>query len=412
MSAQTRVLPDINFDGAPAYSKAELLAVSGLKPGGSATQEQIEQAAGRLNDTGLFDEVTFSGNSQGLVYKLKPASAKAMLPARFANFVWWPDEEIDRTLRARVPLYRGEAVPIGGNLRESVAAALTAMLAEKGLSGAAVASRLSSLRTGTAPDHIAFEIESPMVLIHSLTLTGASPDMKPRLDNVIHDLAGQEWDKDASYINIAGRVGDVYRDQGYLDITVAKLDRSAPAMTPTAVQVDVTATLGEGAQYHVTQLAWPGSDLLSIGDFNKQAKLKPGDPDSPSALRESLNVLTAAYGAKGYLDAKIMAPPAVDRASHQVAYTIGVVPGPQYRFRSIHWAGVGDPQAKELDAAWRMKTGEIYDSTYFKRFCASMDFAKIIAQNMTPGHQHYNVSINEKRDASALMVDVTVTFSK
>ena len=66
--AQTRVLREITFTGAPAYSQAELLAFIGLKRGGSATQQQIEDAAQRLGDTGLFEEVTFSGNDQGIVY--------------------------------------------------------------------------------------------------------------------------------------------------------------------------------------------------------------------------------------------------------------------------------------------------------------------------------------------------------
>src|ERR1035441_3400405 len=142
--AQTRILPEISFTGAPGYSQAELLAFTGLKPGGSASQQQLDDAAQHLNDTGLFDEVNFAGNDKGIVYTLKPAPASAMLPVRFGNFVWWQDEEIDRVLKARVALYRTDAVPIAGNLRQSIAAALKAMVAERGVAGATVASRRGS----------------------------------------------------------------------------------------------------------------------------------------------------------------------------------------------------------------------------------------------------------------------------
>src|ERR1035441_2423563 len=142
--AQTRVLREISFTGAPAYSQAELLAFTGLKPGGSATQQQLDDAAPHLNDTGLVDGVTFAGRDKGIVYALKPAPASAMLPVRFGNFVWWQDDEIDRTLKARVALYRTDAVPIAGNLRQSIAAALKAMVAERGVAGATVASRRGS----------------------------------------------------------------------------------------------------------------------------------------------------------------------------------------------------------------------------------------------------------------------------
>ena len=133
LSAQTRVLQQITFTGAPGYSQSELLAFTGLKPGGSATQQQIEDAAQRLNDTGLFDEVNFTGNVKGIVYTLKAAPSTAMLPARFGNFVWWQDDEINRTLKARVAFYQADAVPTSGNMRASICSTLMAMLAEKGL---------------------------------------------------------------------------------------------------------------------------------------------------------------------------------------------------------------------------------------------------------------------------------------
>ena len=400
--AQTRVLPAISFTGAPDYSQAELLAFTGLRPGGSATQQQLDDAAQHLNDTGLFDEVNFSGNDKGIVYTLKPAPASAMLPARFGNFVWWPDEEIQSVLKTKVSLYRSDAVPTAGNLRENIATALKAMLVEKGVAGAAVGSRLSSSRPNGPLDHIVFAIDSPAVLIHSLTLTGASPGMRPKLDRVIHDVAGQQWDKEASFGNIESRVGDVYHNEGYLDIALAKQEHSAPNITANDIELDLSATLSEGAQYHVTQLAWAGSEFLSTADFNKQAVLKVGDPDSPIGLRASLKSLTDAYGAKGYIDAKISAPPVVDHIAHQVAYSVSVEPGPQYHFRSVRWPSVSTEQAKAFDTAWKMKPGDVYDSTYLIRFLFQTSLTK----------QGYAPNIMEKRDPAALTVDLSVTFTK
>jgi outer membrane protein insertion porin family len=174
-------------------------------------------------------------------------------------------------------------------------------------------------------------------------------------------------------------------------------------MAPNKIELDVTASLSEGAQYHVTQLAWAGSEFLSTADFNKQAKLKPGDHDSPAALRESLKSLTNAYGAKGYLDAKILAPPSIDRVAHQVSYSISVIPGSQYRLKSVKWVGLSDAEASGLDSAWRIKPGDIYDSTYPLKF---------VTQNNALLRQGYKVSFGEKRDARALTVDLTVTFAK
>lgn len=403
LCAQTRVLPEVSFTGAPAYSQAELLAFTGLKPGGSATQQQAEDAAQRLNDTGLFDEVNFTGNDKGIVFTLKPAAANAVLPVRFGNFVWWQDEEIERTLKARVPLYRADAVPTAGNMRDNIAAALTAMLAEKGVAGATVGSRPGSAGAGSPLNHVVFAIDSPAVIIRSLTLVDASPGMQAKLERVIRDVSGHQWDKDASYPDIASRVGDVYRNDGYLDITVTKQERSAPVITATNIGLDVTATLSEGAQYHVAQLAWAGSEMLSAADFKKQATLKVGDPASPNALRETLHLLTNAYGAKGYLDAKVEAPPVIDRSAHQVAYSISVESGPQYHFRSVTWPSVSEAQAKAFDAAWQLKPGDVYDSTYPMKF---------LGANAMLRSQGYRMNVILRRDRGALMVDLSITFSK
>jgi outer membrane protein insertion porin family len=401
LMAQARVLREITFTGAPAYSQAELVAFTGLKPGESATQQQVEDAAQRLNDTGLFDEVNFSGNDSGVVYALKPAAASAMLPVRYSNFVWWGDAEINQALKQKVALYRSDSVPIAGNLRDKVAAELTAMLAEKGVAGARVGSRLAS--SGGAVNQIIFAIDSPAVLIRSLKLAGMSPGMGPGLADVIRDIAGGQWDKDSSYINIASRVGDVYRNQGYLDIAVTKQEHSAPVITADNIGLDITATLSEGAQYHVSQLDWPGSEMLSAADFNKQAMLKVGDPASPMALRESLKVIADAYAIKGYLDAKVLAQPSVDLTAHKVAYSVSATPGPLYHFRSVSWPSVSAAQAKAFDAAWELKPGDVYDGSYPLKF---------LSANAMLRSQGYRMNVTLKRDTAALMVDLSITFTK
>ena len=117
LSAQTFKLPAITFEGAPAFSQADLLKVSDLHAGAISTQTEVQAAAQHLSDTGLFADVHFESNAKGLIYTLKPMPADNLLPASFANFVWWTPTELTAALKARVPLYIG-VVPISGNLQE------------------------------------------------------------------------------------------------------------------------------------------------------------------------------------------------------------------------------------------------------------------------------------------------------
>jgi outer membrane protein assembly factor BamA len=398
--SQSHVLHEISFVGAPAYTQAELQNFVGMKPGTSATEQQMQDAVEKLNATGLFADVNFAGNDKGIVYSLRPAPVSTARPVRYANFVWWSDEELNQALKTRVPLFRPEAVPTTGSIRENIVAALTALVAGKGVDGATVTSRLSSSRTSGAS--LAFLIESPQVIVRSLTLTNASPAMRPNLDPIVHDITGNAWDEAITYGDVAGRVSYMYRNNGYLDIAIVKQEHSVAEVTSRGIELDVSEAISEGPQYRVSQIVWPGSEMISTADFNKGTKLKAGDPDSPLALQESLQVIASAYGTKGYLTAKAEAPQIVDRNSHQVAYAISVMPGPQYHFRSVRWPDLSPDQAKSLDSAWQMKPGDIYDSSYAIRF---------LQQKGMLSKASTKVEVATRLDPAALTVDVTVTFS-
>ena len=65
LSAQTFKLPQITFTGAPAFSQADLLNVSGLKPGAISTQAEVQAAAQHLSDTVFSPTSTSSPTPKG-----------------------------------------------------------------------------------------------------------------------------------------------------------------------------------------------------------------------------------------------------------------------------------------------------------------------------------------------------------
>jgi outer membrane protein insertion porin family len=403
LSAQAIVLPkNIIFTGAPAYSQAELLAFTGLKPGATSSAAEVQAAAQKLSDTGLFADVHFQSGPQGLTYALKPMPADNLLPARFPNLVWWSNAELDATLKTRVPLYRG-SIPISGNLQDSVSAALTAMLAEKNIH-AKVSVMPSGAAPGAPPTAYSFLIESPEVRVHSVTFAAASPAMQAKLERVSKDASGQPFDQYTTNSFITSRVTELYRNDGYLDATIQAIARSAPQVSPDAINLDLTATIHEGEPYRILALTWPGSDVMSAADFNKQVKLHPEDIASQTALKDSLRILARAYYAKGYQDAKIQAPATLDAATHHVAYNIRVVPGPQYRIKSINAVGLNEQQRKDFNAAWHMNPGDFYDVTYLTSF--------LLKNSAIQSLRGYSATYKAVSDPDTHLVDLTLTFVK
>jgi outer membrane protein assembly factor BamA len=402
ISAQSFQLPPISFTGAPALSQADLLKVSGLHPGATATQADIQAAAQRLSDTGLFADIRFESNSTGLVYALNPIPPENSLPASFTNFVWWSPAELKSALAARVPLYTG-IVPLNGNLQDAIAAALKAMVAEKGVT-ANIVKIAQSDHPGATPTSIAFAIESPPIRVQSLTLVRASPTMQAKLEKVIKDQTGQPFETNTTRQSIASGLTTAYHNDGYLDMTVVSITQAPPQVTPAGVGLAMTATVNEGSPYSLFQLTWPGSDVISTADFNRQVKLKPGDVASEAALRQSLSIIAAAYFAKGYQDAKVQAPPTFDHLGHHVSYTIAVVPGPQYRIHAIKTVGLSDEQQKQFTSAWGMNAGDIYDTTYVNTFLTKNRSLTTLAG--------YSASYKALADPDTHLVDLTLTFVK
>jgi outer membrane protein insertion porin family len=402
LSAQSFILPKISFTGALAYSQAELLAFTGLKPGATSTSAEVQSAAQRLSDTGLFSDVHFASNTQGLIYTLKLMPADNMLPPRFTNFAWWSPEELNTALKARVPLYLG-FIPISGNLQDSVTAALKTMLAEKNVTATVVAMPIVT-QLGATPTAVSFSIESPEVRVHALTFAPASPAMQPKLDRIVKQHVGEPFDQATTRDAIATQVSEIYRNDGYLDIALLDLAHTPPQVTPTGIDLDLTATIRAGEPYHLTPLTWSGSDIMSAANFNKYAKLKPEDIASQLALRQSLASIADAYYAKGFQDAKVQASPTFYAATHHVAYAVSVVPGDQYRLHTVKTIGLSEQQRKQFDSAWRMNPGDFYNVIYLTSFLKQ----NTALQTFTG----YSATYRAVSDPDTHLVDLTITFIK
>jgi outer membrane protein insertion porin family len=402
LPAQTFKVPPITFEGAPAYSQADLLKVTGLTPGSTSTQDALQAAAQHLGDTGLFSDINFASNEKGLVFTLKPMPDSNLLSASYANFVWWSSEQINSALKTSVPLYTG-VVPTSGNLQDSIIAALKAMLATKGVATPNIVAVPISARAGSTPSSISFKIESPQIRVHSIALLHISPLLQPQLDKVVKEHVGKPF-VETTTADISSQLTEVYRNDGYLDATVLDITHAPPKATPTGIDIDLTANIREGEPYHVSQLTWEGSDVMTADLFNKQAKLKPEDLASQAALKQSLAILTHAYYIKGFQDAHIEAPATLDAATHQVVYTIHVVPGPQYRIKIIKTIGLSDDQRKQFASAWHMNPGDFYDVTYLTEFLHN--------NSALQSFSGYSATYDAISDPDTHLVDLTIIFAK
>ena len=400
-SAQKYSFKAVTFSGYTASSQADLLAASGLTPSGQASAADLQAAAQKLNQTGLFAHIGYKLDGQTLSFQIEPATG--LLPARFDNFAWLAPSDINSLLHARVPLYNGKLIA-GSGLEQQVSDALTAMATEQHLDAKVDPVPVVDLKTNQ-PVAESFRLASPAVVLSTLTLDGASPDQAVKLAPIVQAAAGQEYSLATSADTLTAAILNVYRNQGYLDARVTKINALAPSLTPDRVSVPMTATIDEGGQYRIGRLTLAGSVLMSQEEFQKKTVLKTGDVANQELLRRTLLSISSPYRNKGYIRAKIAAVPTLDAATHVASYAIDVTPGEQFRLGKVELANVTDTQRAQFAQVWKMSTGDPYDESYTNNFLVRNKATLHAFDGYSAGYKQY-----EHEDTH--VVDLVVTFRK
>lgn len=102
------------------------------------------------------------------------------------------------------------------------------------------------------------------------------------------------------------------------------------------------------------------------------------------------------------MDVVAEAAPTADPTTHQVAYTVSVKPGEQYRVHEVTVNNL-DPAARaDFDRGFLMKTGEIFNPEYIRSFL-KMNTALRALEGYTATHKAY-------ADPNTHTVDLVLTF--
>lgn len=304
--AQTYHPKSITFSGYSTSNTSELLAVSGLSAGGQLTQADMQAAAQRLNDTGLFSDVRFTFNGEELHYELKAASNS--FSSHFVNFPWWDEHQILSQLETRIPLFHG-ALPPESGMQQKVIEVLTTLLAEKQVQATIGAEPQTDLATGKTTG-INFRVTNPAVQIGTVTFQGASPEWQSPLTEIAKAASGQDFFQGESATTLTQAIQHIYRNKGYLDIAVTNFSHGDPQVSGDKVIVPVTMSLSEGKPFRLGHFSLTGSVLTNKAEFQKLAQLKPGDIVEEDKLRLTMQMLSGPYLKRGYLHARINATPA------------------------------------------------------------------------------------------------------
>lgn len=351
----------VTFAGVP-QSQAELLAFTGLAPQKPISHDQVQAAAQKLMDTGLFTDIQFKYDGTELLYTMAPATDAQ--PVHYLNFPWWDEASLNAAVAGKVRLFHG-SLPPESSLQQQVTDALTALVAAKGVTATVTATPTQD--PAGKDTGVQYQIDTPPVQIGAVTFSGASTAWADPVAAIQKAASGQNFDG-ATEATLTTALRVMYHRQGYLEMAVAAFAHGEPRLEGGKVLVPVSANIVEGPQYKVASLQLAPGGPMTPDEFAKAAKLHAGDVANEDLLHATLASIAGPYKSHGYLRAKIDAKPKFDAAAGTVSYTVIVDPGPVFRMGEISLINLSDQQRAEVLRYWPLQEGDVYDATVANSF--------------------------------------------
>lgn len=411
---QSIKLDKIEFKGLDRVKPDEALGKSGLTAGQTVSLDDVEAAANRLLESGLFTNLSYKikGTTDKALLSFEVVERKWTMPVTFDNFVWFTDEELNAAVRRKLPAFDGTA-PEAGGVTEQIRQALTELLSERKIEGT-VQYDLSEDPLTKKVSHL-YSVKGPGLRVCKINYAGARAVSEEQLVT----KSGGIFDNDYSRAYVGGFVESnllpLYHERGYLRAAFSA-PKVVPEASPECKGVALALTVDEGSIYVWDKATWEGAEGLTAQELDVALGMKNREVANAVKIAKGLANVRKAYGRKGYIGARVRAESEFDDSGRSVTYHFRVTEGAQYRMGELVINGLDEVATNNLRGRWRLLSKEVYDEGYVEEFVRKSvtefqrDAAragnplpplKVVSQ-ATPDHDKHlvNVTLNIKPDTT------------
>jgi hypothetical protein len=290
-----------------------------------------------------------------------------MQRARYANFVWYTQAELNEAVHSRLPLFTG-SVPADGELKDQVAQTLVTILKQRGID-AKVESQ------GVSGGLLEYRIVSPQVVVSDLRIDNVRWDSDPLLESVRHAQLGVEYLEGVTQRGVHDNLAYGLMELGFLDASVGPIGHDEPKMEGNRIGVVMTGSATPGDRYKVGRVTLPTPvGTVTAGELaDSEHQVKPGGLPSPSLEKNTTARVAFVFQGHGYLDARASVDTSRDLAAHTVNYTFGVTPGEVYHLRDVLYAAdLTAEQKAQMAREWKLPKGAIFERAPINRMLMSL----------------------------------------
>jgi outer membrane protein assembly factor BamA len=386
----TATLREIRSDGSKSLTESQVASLSGLQPGAQAGRDDLQTAADKLLETGLFAKVRYNFQTRvdGLVVTFHVEEAQRSA-AYFDNLPWFTDGELNDAIRSKIPFYDG-TLPNAGSVVDQAADAVSAFVAAHGLQ-AAIEHQVLANPSGDGSIQ-QFHIEGASLRISQLEFGDPSLNSSKTIQQNLAELKGKPYSRLAIDLFLTEQVRPLYQKQGYLP-----------------EQIPVFVPIAAGPAYRWKGVQWSGNSILSTITLTGDLGMAAGEVADGMAVEAGLDRVREEYGHIGYLETKIDPVATYDDDAHTLAYAVRIDEGKSYRLGALVITGLSVAAEKRLRDAWSIPQNELFDKTVFEEFLTKLEARPGEIFRDLPVH-YDNVGHWLRPDASAGTVDVLLDF--
>jgi outer membrane protein insertion porin family len=402
-------LREIHIDGEKLLTEAQVIAITGLTPGAQISKNDLQSAADKLVQSGLFSKVSYNFQTKlASVFVTFHVEESPRIPVYFDNFPWFTDSALSDAIRAKLPFFDG-TLPEAGAAVDQAVDAVKELLASRGVQGSL---EHTVIANPTGEGNVQeIHIEGAALQIAKLEFSDSALSASKAVQQHLSEILGKPYSRMTIDLFLAEAIRPIYLRQGFLRVKLGppevRLTGDPNQKLPS--QIPVYVPVAPGDIYRWQDVRWIGNALVSEFTLSALLGIKRGDVADGMQIEAGWERVREEYAHRGYLEAKVDPAPAYDDHAHTAFYSVSIQEGPQYHFSKMILTGISPAAERKLRAAWPIAAGDIFDKAKFEELLAKLQTHQEQVFGELPLH-YENVGHWLQTDASKGTVDVLLDF--